>query len=286
MGDPKLDVFSAAPDCILVVDDDGRIVMANDACTKTLGYTPDELVGMTVEQLIPRRYRDAHRSRREEFDSEREPRTMGERGQRLRALTKDGEERFVEIGLNRAPVDGKMRVIAVVRDVTERVQEEEQLLYLSTHDGLTDLYNRTFFEGEVRRLESGRVAPISVIVMDVDDLKAINDTKGHAAGDQHLKRLAVVLRQAFRAEDVAARIGGDEICVLLPSLDADACARAVERLRDELERHNEIYRGTPISISIGCATAERPLALGTAIRAADRRMYEVKRRRRRATSGG
>ena len=112
-----------------------------------------------------------------------------------------------------------------------------------------------------------------------------DDTQGHAAGDQHLKRLSVVIRQAFRAEDVAARIGGDEICVLLPGLDPAGCARAVQRLRDELDRHNEIFRGTPISISIGWATAERPIALATTIRTADRRMYEVKRRRQRAAHG-
>ena len=103
---------------------------------------------------------------------------------------------------------------AIFRDITERKEIEVKLRYQSAHDVLTRLFNRFYFEEEMNRLENSRISPISIIVIDVDDLKSINDSQGHLTGDELLRSVARILKQSFRAEDMVARIGGDEFAVL------------------------------------------------------------------------
>ena len=123
-------------------------------------------------------------------------------------------------------------------DITERKKVEERLEYLSTHDPLTGIYNRAFFEEEMRRLENPRFRPVSIIVCDVDDLKVINDTFGHGKGDKLLKAVADTIKMPFRSSDMVARIGGDEFVILLP-LTSEAVAReACRRIKDSIENYN------------------------------------------------
>ncbi|MDD5369776.1 MAG: diguanylate cyclase, partial [Anaerolineaceae bacterium] len=119
---------------------------------------------------------------------------------------------------NRAIFDEAGQLVefqAVGRDITDRKKVEDELRYLSTHDRLTGIYNRGYFEEELARLDHGRQFPVSVLMADVDGLKETNDTHGHQAGDELLRQTAEVLKSAFRAQDVVARIGGDEFGILL-----------------------------------------------------------------------
>jgi diguanylate cyclase (GGDEF)-like protein len=172
------------------------------------------------------------------------------------------------------------RVLVSIIDITARKKAEAYLKYLGTHDVLTSLYNRAYFEEERIRLERGRRFPVTVLILDVDGLKQVNDNQGHAAGDDLLRRVAEVLRSSFRAEDVVARIGGDEFAVLLPNTDAPAAAQSVERIHRLIELNNAFYQGVALSLSIGAATAGSGGNLEEAQRAADDRMYQDKRRRK------
>jgi diguanylate cyclase (GGDEF)-like protein/PAS domain S-box-containing protein len=158
-----------------------------------------------------------------------------------------------------------------------RKQTEEKLRLLSTHDILTGLYNRSFFEGEMERLERGRQFPVSIMMADVDHLKEVNDRDGHAAGDMLLRRLAQVLSAAFRAEDVLARIGGDEFAVLLPNTGALEAKNTLERVRSILQEHNTSQVGPRLQISFGVSTAEKSAALAEVLKQADANMYAEKR---------
>ena len=166
----------------------------------------------------------------------------------------------------------------------QRVAEEEKLRYLSAHDALTRLYNRTYFEEEFARLERGRESTVSTLIADVDGLKAVNDTQGHDAGDVLLQRAAVVLTAAFRSEDVVARIGGDEFAVLLPGADRPAVKKAQERLRNILTIHNSNVQGCPLSLSIGIATGKKGCSLAKVLKEADNRMYWEKQAKKSSTN--
>ena len=130
--------------------------------------------------------------------------------------------------------------------------ERNRLEYLSFHDSLTGLYNRMFFEEELRRLDTDRNLPISIIVGDMNGLKLTNDIFGHDAGDQLLIKLAEVLKKVCRADDIIARVGGDEFSILLPKTSNEEAKGIIKRVQDEFSKEKvEAIRG---SISMGCAT--------------------------------
>jgi diguanylate cyclase (GGDEF)-like protein len=161
------------------------------------------------------------------------------------------------------------------QEIEQRKRLEEQLRNHSNRDALTGIYNRAFFEEELARLNRSREFPVSVIVADVDKLKVTNDTMGHAAGDEILRRTATVLQSAFRGADIVARIGGDEFAVLLPDADPAVAQKIMTRVMEKLAEHNAKYPDWPIHLSFGVATAQQS-QLAEALAVADQRMYANK----------
>jgi diguanylate cyclase (GGDEF)-like protein len=115
------------------------------------------------------------------------------------------------------------------------------------------------------------------VAADVDRLKNTNDRAGHAAGDTLLKSVAQVLTAVFRAEDVIARIGGDEFAVLLPATNATVANVLLQRVRQYIQENNAAHPGTPIHLSLGASTAENPASLSETLKEADANMYREKR---------
>jgi diguanylate cyclase (GGDEF)-like protein len=169
------------------------------------------------------------------------------------------------------------RVLFSLEDVTARKKAEDYLKYLGTHDVLTSLYNRAYFEEELARLGRGRQFPVSVIVADLDGLKRVNDSRGHAEGDKLIRRASEVLQASVRAEDVVTRIGGDEFALLLPSANAAAAEQALARIRNLVELNNKYYSVPLLDLSLGAATGELGSSLPEVLRQADDRMYVEKR---------
>jgi diguanylate cyclase (GGDEF)-like protein len=161
--------------------------------------------------------------------------------------------------------------------MTEALREkraaEEKILYLSMHDSLTGLYNRGYFEEEMTRIERGRCFPVSILMADLDGLKKINDTLGHAIGDSLIRDAANILRQAVRPSDVVARLGGDEYAMILPGTDDLSVAGVVERIRGIESKFNRGFRAYQVSFSIGVATSGQGAPLSGTLKIADERMY-------------
>lgn len=250
-----------------------RVLEVNPQFLAITGFSDEEATRLTLYDIVA--------EDRESIDRDlyavltRGPLSMGERLWRR----KDGSLVPVEENVSVIRLGGKEIVYSIARDITERKQAESELRYMSVHDGLTGLYNRGFFGEELTRLERGRQFPVSIVMADVDNLKGTNDREGHAAGDDVLKRAAQILTDTFRAEDIVARIGGDEFAVLLPGTDVAAATVALKRLDHFLQEHNEAHAAAPVHISFGASTAEKHASLTNVLREADEKMYRAKRGR-------
>jgi diguanylate cyclase (GGDEF)-like protein len=148
------------------------------------------------------------------------------------------------------------------------------------HDALTGVYNRTYFEAEINRLQKCRQFPVSIIMLDTDNLKVVNDNYGHTQGDKMLQKVANLVGEVLRAEEVFARIGGDEFAILLPHSNAEAAKLVVSRIKDQLDKHSSQDENEHIKVSVGLGTADVKDDLIEAFKRADADMYADKRVRK------
>jgi len=152
--------------------------------------------------------------------------------------------------------DGRLVYLEIATDITEQKLREEKILQISFHDKLTGLYNRSYLEEEMNRLDTERQLPISIIMADLNGLKLINDTLAHAAGDEMLKSAAEVMRQSCRGEDIIARWGGDEFVIFLPQTKQKTAKTICKKILDLSRRVH--CNGIPLSMALGSVTKTSP----------------------------
>lgn len=169
-------------------------------------------------------------------------------------------------------------VLLSLVDITARKKAEAYLEYLGKHDVLTQLRNRAFYAEELNRITRKGPWPLSVIAIDLNGLKAVNDEQGHAAGDALLRRVGEVLAKAVDEPACAARIGGDEFTVLLPGTDERGAVALQGRILTMLDLNNQFYPGQPISLAIGMASCASGDMVEATIHRADQTMYAEKNR--------
>jgi diguanylate cyclase (GGDEF)-like protein/PAS domain S-box-containing protein len=201
----------------------------------------------------------------------------------VRMKAKSGEWKWVQYRGKVVERDGQglaTRVAGTCTDITEKKMFEERLKYAGTHDQLTGLYNRAYFDSEFERMKVGRSFPVSIVSADVDGLKAVNDRFGHVEGDRLLRLAARAMKESFRAEDVVARIGGDEFAVILPNADENVVKETVKRVLACQATLSTSLQHYQLSISIGSATADCSEQLNESLKQADARMYYYKYRRK------
>jgi diguanylate cyclase (GGDEF)-like protein/PAS domain S-box-containing protein len=268
--------IESAPNAMVMIDRQGKIVMVNSHAMKMFGYMREELVGRPVEVLVPERFRGGHPEHRKGFSSSPRARPMGA-GRDLYAVRKDGSEFPVEIGLNPIETEEGLLVLSAIVDISERKRAEEQILRLVTSDPLTGLANyRKLIEvldSEIKRY--GRTSKsFAIILLDLDGLKKINDAYGHLTGSRALCRLAAILRLHSRGIDAAARYGGDEFVLVLPETESKGAEQVAHRISERLGEEGEHPR---LSVSTGTAIYPQDgLTLEELLGAADRALYEKK----------
>jgi diguanylate cyclase (GGDEF)-like protein/PAS domain S-box-containing protein len=276
--------FENAPVGIALVDfrdgPDGRLTEVNMALAELTGRSERELIASTLPALALREDADLDLALRERLVAGEIDRFSIEK----RALLEDRLV-WLELQVSALPGTGVGRTqgIVQVQDVTERKRFEDQLRYMADHDSLTGLINRRRFREELETrlaLQQRYGGEGAVLLVDVDRLKAINDNRGHGAGDMVLRTVADVMRARTRSTDVVARLAGDEFAVLLPNTSADQAALLAGELIARFgEEEIEGYR---ISVSIGIASfgdagGERVAAEDISA-AADAAMYRAKQR--------
>jgi diguanylate cyclase (GGDEF)-like protein len=161
--------------------------------------------------------------------------------------------------------------------ITARKKAEAYLEFLGRHDVLTKLCNRSFYVEELNRLERKGPFPVTIVMADLNGLKAANDQWGHDAGDALLRRAGEVLNEIAGKPCHACRIGGDEFAVLMPGVEPREGEAMMEAIGKLVELNNQFYPGLRLSLSMGAATSRPGERLEAAAKRADLQMFEEKR---------
>jgi diguanylate cyclase (GGDEF)-like protein/PAS domain S-box-containing protein len=258
-----------SPDLIFRLDRQMQYVYANPAYERLTGIPREQFAGKTNSELgmplqavefwrsVLQKVIESGREYQVEFDMSS---FFGKRYFSARLIPEFEKSGLVET------------VLVIGRDITESKHAEERIRYISFHDKVTGLYNRAYFEEELRRLDTERELPMSIIFGDVNNLKLTNDTLGHAEGDKMLQRIASLLRVSCRRNDIIARWGGDEFTVILPKTGLAAADEIYRRIKEECSRVDDMLLQP--SIAIGVATKEHKNEnIYRTIREAESRMY-------------
>ena len=191
---------------------------------------------------------------------------------------KNGEVIWVEISIKyRLNTLNEIECVGTSRNIEDRKKIEQEILYLSYRDQLTGLYNRRFFEEEIKRLDTARNLPISIISGDLDKLKYINDTFGHDCGDEYIRKAAQAIKASCRSEDIVSRWGGDEFVIFLPKTKQAEVQGIVDRILINCQACQ--VKSIPIGISLGIGIKNiASEQISDIMRNADIEMYKAKRK--------
>ncbi|WP_294391119.1 EAL domain-containing protein [uncultured Sphingomonas sp.] len=270
-------IAATSPDGIVCTDHTGAITFWNASAEALFGFSEQEAVGSFIDIIVPERMRDGHNDGMRRVTGGGAPRLVGKTVE-LTAANKQEQEFPVELSLSMWRHDGLAHYGAIIRNITERRQNEERLFRLAHHDGLTGLANRTVLTERISDCIAAEEGA-AVLMIDLDRFKDVNDTLGHGAGDAVLQRIARRLRRQLRENDVIARWGGDEFAVLMPGCRAEeeACRIADALIDVVVEPVRVEEQLIQVSASVGIAlypdhgdTAEMLLS------AADLAMYQAK----------
>ena len=265
------EILAAIAEGYYEVDLTGNLVFFNDSFRQMTGLSSEELIGKSYKQFY-KNPEEVFKTFNQVYQTGN-PVTAGD----WPAVNQDGREAFMELSISlRYDENGQpIGFRGIVRDITERRQTEEKIRYLSYHDQLTGLYNRHFLEEEMKRLDTDRQLPISIIMADLNGLKLVNDTYGHQTGDEMLKKAAAILENTCRNEDLIARFGGDEFVLYLPRTSEAEARKIIGRIEEACR--DEQISDLPLSLSTGLAVkvnAEQKLS--AVLKAAEDKMYQEK----------
>ncbi len=243
-------LINILPVGVMIEDAEGKILKVNKAMEEITGYKRNELLQNTVfETVVPKDQEDLARLNIEKILD----------GQvlihELPSANGSGEERYIRLQERKITLPNKQEgIISIQSDITDKIKSEEKIKYASYHDSLTDLYNRSYLEKKIQNLNREKRLPIALIMADLNGLKLVNDTYGHSEGDKLLRKMAEILKESCRGDDLIARWGGDEFVILLPETDNKAVKKVVKRINKKISNtFLEFEDGSklPLSAALG-----------------------------------
>ena len=257
---------------IFWINPQGKIEYANKKACKMLGYEQQALEGKYAHEINTELEAEA---REETWQKLKE---KGSYKLEAQARTSSGKLLPIRIIGHHLQYQEKELEVAFVQDITEQKEREEEIQYLLYRDELTDLYNRRFLQEEMNRLDTERQLPISIVMIDINGLKLINDSLGHDKGDELLIRTAKLLKNSVRDEDILARYGGDEFVILLPQTSKEKARKIYERIQTKCRQACDCEEEEfAISLALGIATKTEPEQdLQKVLETADEKMYQNK----------
>lgn len=241
-------------DGIIATDQYGKVYIMNAVAEELTGWLSNEAVGMDFDDIF--KVVNECTGERCLSPAKHVAKTgeIIELGNQSVLINKKGIK--VPIENNASPIkDEKGNIVGAVvvfRDFTEKKEKQDEILYLSYHDQLTGLYNRRYFELELERLETIENLPMTIAMLDVNGLKLVNDAFGHQMGDELLIRISKILKRECRANDIIARIGGDEFVIIFPMTKYEDVSKIVNRIYKSSNEEN--FDNVIISVSIGWET--------------------------------
>lgn len=257
---------------------DGKFRFINSIAASYAGYKREELTGQESGWIV-------HPEDREQASKNAGAMLRGEliSPYEFRIITKKGEIRWVMETITSIYYEGERAILGNSMDITDRKRAEEEMIYLSMTDPLTDLHNRrgfiTLAEHQLKISKRGEGGML-LFFADLDGMKQINDTLGHEEGDRALIDSAMILKETFRTSDIIARMGGDEFAILAIDTTGISPEVIMTRLQNQIDKHNsEGNRFYNISISMGTSyyDPENPCSLDELMSRADKLMYEHKK---------
>ncbi|MGE5607439.1 MAG: HD domain-containing phosphohydrolase [Bacteroidota bacterium] len=224
-----------------------RFDLVNKKCEERFQLQKEVLKGKSIPELFGKEFGASLAAKYQQCLQTRAPVIYEETYNFL------GQARIGHTVLSPVLKDGEVvQIIGSTRDITEQKQAEDRIKYLSFYDDLTGLFNRAFFEEELRRLDTERQLPISLILVDVNGLKFVNDAFGHSEGDRILIDTTRIIEESCRREDIICRWGGDEFSILLPQCSEEDAEKICQRIKSIPPKNDRNL--IPISLALGTAT--------------------------------
>ena len=241
-------LLDESSDPTFIVLPDETCVYANNAFVNHLGKRLNNVIGKPIRKIFRENEANQFPTLIAWVFENRETKAMD-----TRVRQKDGDHFYISTA---KPIFDKendlVAIVCVSKEITYRKKIEEELRYIISHDTLTGLYNRHFFQTELQRLQHGRQFPVSVVMLDVDRLDTINHKYGRKTGDAILVKVGAILKVAFRMEEIIARIGDDEFAVLLPKTGERQLADIVSRLKKDIDKAQDPL----LKLTLSTATAK------------------------------
>lgn len=261
---------------LIFTDETGKIRFANPAALTFFGYSHDELIGESVTLLIPQEHHEQHHIFQKEYFKKPESRARGT-GLKLSATHKNGQYLPVDISL--CPLEDNAMIAVLIRDVRKNRSIEEKLYFLAHHDHLTGLLNTEALYAELGKLIREKNI-FSIFLIDIDNFKKVNDSFGHAQGNQLLISFCNRLKTLFDQNTLLARIGGDEFVCIIPLTHLNQAQPIAQKVLAALRLPYDIGHLTiSLSVSIGISLFPKDSFDGeTLLACADQAMYRVKKR--------